>query len=44
MFEILQNAPHFEFAGIEFFGNSIPRNEGVKRTKELILKVIEQLN
>lgn len=44
MFEILQNAPHFEFAGIEFFGNSMPRNEGVKRTKELILKVIEQLN
>ena len=39
MFDILKKAPHFEFAGVEFFGNDISRNQGVKLTKNLIEKV-----
>ena len=39
MFDILKKAPHFEFAGVEFFGNDISRNQGAKLTKNLIEKV-----
>ena len=43
MFKILQKAPHLEFAGVEFSGNTIRRNKGVQLTKVLIEKVIKQL-
>jgi len=43
MFKILQKAPHLEFAGVEFSGNTIRRNKGVQLTKVLIEKVINEL-
>jgi sugar phosphate isomerase/epimerase len=43
MFKILQKAPHLEFAGVEFSGNTITRNKGVQLTKVLIEKVINEL-
>lgn len=41
MFEILKKAPNLEFAGVEFFGNKISRNQGIKFTKELIQRVLK---
>jgi sugar phosphate isomerase/epimerase len=41
MFKILEKAPNLEFAGVEFFGNEISRNQGVKFTKELIQRVLK---
>jgi sugar phosphate isomerase/epimerase len=40
MFNILKKAPHFEFAGVEFFGNTMSRNQGAIQTKSLIEKVL----
>ena len=44
MFKILQKAPQFEFAGVEFSGNNISRNKGTQLTKALIEKVIEEMS
>ncbi|OUU19723.1 MAG: hypothetical protein CBC08_06600 [Flavobacteriaceae bacterium TMED48] len=44
MFKILQKAPQFEFAGVEFSGNTIPRNKGTQLTKALIEKVIKEIS
>jgi sugar phosphate isomerase/epimerase len=41
MFEILKKAPQLQFAGVEFFGNTISRNQGSILTKSLIEKVID---
>jgi sugar phosphate isomerase/epimerase len=41
MFDILKKAPHFEFAGVEFFGTTMSRNQGAKLTKNLIEKAIK---
>lgn len=40
MFDILKKAPDFEFAGVEFFGEALPRNQGAIQTKRLIEKVL----
>ena len=40
MFSILENASDFTFAGVEFFGNEISRNQGAVKTRELIEKVL----
>ena len=40
MFDILEKAPNFIFAGVEFFGNEISRNIGASKTRELIEKLI----
>ena len=40
MFDILEKAPNFIFAGVEFFGNEMSRNTGASKTRELIEKVI----
>jgi sugar phosphate isomerase/epimerase len=40
MFDILKKAPDFEFAGVEFFGEALPRNKGAIQTKRLIEKVL----
>jgi L-ribulose-5-phosphate 3-epimerase len=42
MFEVLKKAPQLEFAGVEYFGNVIPRSEGVVKTKALIEKAIQR--
>ena len=42
MFEVLKKAPQLEFAGVEYFGNGIPRSEGVVKTKALIEKAIQR--
>jgi sugar phosphate isomerase/epimerase len=39
MFNVLRKAPQLEFAGVEFFGNEITRNQGAVMTKNLIEKV-----
>ena len=44
MFKILQKAPQFEFAGVEFSGNTITRNKGTQLTKALIEKVIKEIS
>ena len=44
MFKILQKAPQFEFAGVEYSGNTIPRNKGTQLTKALIEKVIKEIS
>jgi sugar phosphate isomerase/epimerase len=44
MFKILQKAPQLEFAGVEFSGNTIPRNKGTQLTKALIEKVIKEMS
>ena len=41
MFDILKKATDFEFAGVEFFGEKISRNQGAIQTKRLIEKVIK---
>jgi L-ribulose-5-phosphate 3-epimerase len=38
MLAILKKAPQLEFAGVEFFGTKIPRNQGATLTKDLIEK------
>ena len=38
MLQILHNAPHLMFAGVEFFGTEITRNEGALKTKALLEK------
>ena len=38
MLNILKKAPQLEFAGVEFFGTKIPRNQGATLTKDLIEK------
>ena len=43
MFSILKNASDFVFAGVEFFGNSISRNQGALQTKKLIEKVLSEI-
>jgi hypothetical protein len=43
MFNILKNAPDFVFAGVEFFGNNISRNQGALQTKNLIEKVLAEI-
>ena len=43
MFSILKNAPDFQFAGVEFFGNELSRKAGAYMTKELINKVMNQI-
>jgi len=40
MFEILEKAPNFIYAGVEFFGNEISRNVGSSKTRELIEKIL----
>lgn len=40
MFDILKKAPDFEFAGVEFFGEALSRNQGAIQTKRLIEKVL----
>lgn len=40
MFSILENASDFTFAGVDFFGNEISRNQGAVKTRELIEKVL----
>ncbi len=40
MFSILENSPHFTFAGVEFSGNEISRKQGAFKTKKLIEKVL----
>ena len=40
MFDILKKAPDFEFAGVEFFGETLSRNQGAIQTKRLIEKVL----
>jgi len=40
MFEILEKAPNFIYAGVEFFGNEISRNVGSSKTRKLIEKYI----
>ena len=40
MFEILEKAPNFIFAGVEFSGNEISRNLGASKTRKLIEKYI----
>ena len=44
MFKILQKVPQLEFAGVEFSGNTIPRNKGTQLTKALIEKVIKEMS
>ena len=44
MFSILEKAPQFKYAGVEFFGNDISRNQGALQTKKLIEKVLFQSN
>ena len=44
MFKILQKASQFEFAGVEYSGNTIPRNKGTQLTKALIEKVIKEIS
>ena len=39
MFDILEKAPNFIFAGVEFSGNKISRNIGSLKTRELIEKI-----
>ncbi len=41
MFQVLKNAPDFQFAGVEFFGNEISRGQGIIKTKKLIKKAIQ---
>lgn len=43
MFGILQNAKDLKFAGVEFFGTTISRNEGAQKTKALIERVIKEI-
>ena len=40
MFDILEKAPNFIFAGVEFSGNEISRNLGASKTRKLIEKYI----
>jgi len=40
MFSILERAPNFIYAGVEFFGNEISRNKGSVNTRKLIEKVL----
>ena len=40
MFDILEKAPNFIFAGVEFSGNEISRNVGASKTRKLIEKYI----
>lgn len=40
MFSILKKAPDFIFAGVEFFGDELPRNQGAIKTRALIEKVL----
>jgi hypothetical protein len=40
MFSILKKAPHFQYAGVEFFGTTLSRNQGAIQTRELIEKVM----
>jgi L-ribulose-5-phosphate 3-epimerase len=40
MFSILKKAPHFQYAGVEFFGTTLSRNRGAVQTRELIEKVM----
>jgi len=40
MFSILKKAPDFSFAGVEFFGNDISRNQGALMTRKLIESVL----
>ncbi|MDA7693736.1 sugar phosphate isomerase/epimerase [Flavobacteriaceae bacterium] len=44
MFSILEKAPQFKYAGVEFFGNDISRNQGALQTKKLIEKVLFHSN
>ena len=43
MFSILKKAPNLTYAGVEFFGRNISREEGSLKTKNLIEKVIVQV-
>jgi len=43
MFSILKKAPQFVYAGVEFFGNDISRNQGALQTKTLIEKVLREI-
>jgi len=40
MFSILERAPNFIYAGVEFLGNEISRNKGSVNTRKLIEKVL----
>jgi sugar phosphate isomerase/epimerase len=40
MFSILKSAPNFIYAGVEFSGNGISRNQGSVNTRKLIEKVL----
>ncbi len=42
MFSILKGAPDFTYAGVEFFGNTISRNQGSINTRKLIEKVLSE--
>ena len=42
MFSILKSAPNFIYAGVEFFGNDISRNQGSVNTRRLIDKVLRE--
>jgi len=42
MFSILKSAPNFIYAGVEFFGNDISRNQGSVNTRRLIEKVLSE--
>ena len=42
MFSILKSAPNFIYAGVEFFGNDISRNQGSVNTRRLIEKVLRE--
>ena len=43
MFKILSKAPNFTFAGVEFFGNGISRNQGALLTRKLIEKTLKSI-
>ena len=43
MFKILNKAPNFTFAGVEFFGNGISRNQGALLTRKLIEKTLKSI-
>ena len=43
MFKILSEAPNFTFAGVEFFGNGISRNQGALLTRKLIEKTLKSI-
>ena len=43
MFKILREAPNFIFAGVEFSGNGISRNQGALLTRKLIEKTLKSI-